>query len=99
MNAANPIWTRREAFWWYGARILVGLMLAASLLAAMVGTAHWPVVGDAPLLHYVVFLIDHGKVPYRDIVEIDMPGTYALQWAAIHWLGPGAAGWRQPWRR
>ncbi len=69
-------------------------MLVASLLAAVAGTAHWPVVGDAPLLHYVVFLIDHGKVPYKDIIEMDMPGTYALQWAAIHWLGPGAVGWR-----
>jgi hypothetical protein len=75
-------------------RAVIIFALTASVLAGAVWTAHWPVVGDAPLLHYVVFLIDHGKVPYRDIIEMDMPGTYALQWTAIHVLGPGGAGWR-----
>ena len=81
---------------WAGSivRAVVVVALSLSVLWAAIGTRHWPVVGDAPLLHYVVFLIDHGKVPYKDIVEIDMPGTYALQWTAIHGLGPGAAGWR-----
>jgi hypothetical protein len=69
-------------------------VLAASLLAAVAGTARWPIVGDAPLMHYVAFLMDHGKVPYRDVIDVNMPGTYALEWGAIHLLGPGAAAWR-----
>jgi hypothetical protein len=80
--------------WRRALRLSIVVALTASVLAAGVGTVHWPMVGDAPLLHYVAFLIDHGKVPYRDIVEIDMPGTYALEWAAIHVLGPGALAWR-----
>ncbi len=68
--------------------------LVVSLVGGALGTRHWPVVGDAPLMHYVVLLMDHGKMPYRDIVDINMPGTYALQWGAIHLLGPGAVGWR-----
>ena len=75
-------------------RWVVAVALVVSVVAGGVGTVHWPLVGDAPLMHYVVLLMDHGKVPYRDIVDINMPGTYALEWGAIHLLGPGAAGWR-----
>ena len=75
-------------------RALIAVALAASVAWAMAGTVHWPIVGDAPLFHYIAFLMDHGKVPYRDIIDINMPGTYALEWAAIHVLGPGALAWR-----
>jgi len=75
-------------------RMAVVAVLAVSVLAAVAGTAHWPIVGDAPLMHYVAFLMDHGKVPYRDVIDVNMPGTYALEWGAIHLLGPGAAAWR-----
>ncbi|MEO7029797.1 MAG: hypothetical protein ABI147_10395 [Acidobacteriaceae bacterium] len=88
LDAPSPFWAGPML------RLVIVVALSLSVLAAAVWTAHWPIVGDAPLLHYVAFLIDHGKVPYRDIVEIDMPGTYALEWAAIHVLGPGAAAWR-----
>ncbi len=77
-----------------GLRWAVAVALVASVVAAAVGTRHWPLVGDAPLMHYVVLMMDHGKVPYREIVDINMPGTYALEWVAIHGLGPGAVGWR-----
>ena len=80
--------------WVKAARWTAGILLAASVLAALAGTWHWPIVGDAPLFHYIAFLIDRGKVPYRDILDINMPGTYALQWMAIHVLGPGALAWR-----
>lgn len=75
-------------------RALLVLVLSASVLWAAIGTIHWPIVGDAPLLHYVAFLIDHGKAPYRQIIEMDAPGTYALEWTAIHLLGPGPLAWR-----
>ena len=75
-------------------RWVVAAVLVGSIAAGVVGTAHWPLVGDAPLMHYVVLLMDHGRVPYRDIVDVNMPGTYALEWAAVHVLGPGAEGWR-----
>ncbi len=75
-------------------RVLVLAALLGSVAWAVAGTLHWPIVGDAPLLHYVCFLMDHGKLPYRDVFDMDMPGTYALEWAAIHLLGPGALAWR-----
>jgi hypothetical protein len=91
VNAAHPIrWERSAA----GLRVLLVLALAVSLVWGVAGTLHWPIVGDAPLMHYVAFLLDHGKVPYREIVDINLPGTYALEWGAIHVLGPGAVAWR-----
>jgi len=91
VNATNPIrWERSSE----GLRALVVLALTGSLVWAVVGTLHWPIVGDAPLMHYVAFLLDHGRAPYTQIVDINLPGTYALEWGAIHVLGPGAAAWR-----
>ena len=75
-------------------RWLLFISLTACTLFAAIATRQWPLVGDAPLLHYVAFLIDHGKVPYREIIEMDLPGTYALEWSAIHLLGPGSLAWR-----
>lgn len=66
----------------------------ASLAVFVAGSWRWPLVGDASLFHYVAFLIDHGFVPYRQIVEINMPGTYFVHWLAIHTLGGGALSWR-----
>ena len=53
----------------------------------------WPLVHDAPLVHYVVFLMAHGFAPYRDIVEMNMPGTYIVERAVMHVFGPDAFGW------
>jgi hypothetical protein len=55
---------------------------------------HWPLVGDASLMHYVVFLMSHGAAPYRDIAEMNMPGSYLAEWAAMHIFGDGALAWR-----
>lgn len=58
-------------------------LLSAALIACavifIVITRHWPMVGDAALMHYDAFLIRHGWAPYRDFVDINMPGAY---WAS-----------------
>jgi hypothetical protein len=53
----------------------------------------WELVHDGPLLHYVVFLMDHGRAPYRDIIEMNMPGSYMAEWLVIHGLGGGSVAW------
>jgi hypothetical protein len=53
----------------------------------------WPLVHDASLIHYVVFLMDRGWVPYRDIVEMNMPGAYIAESWAMHLFGGDAFGW------
>ena len=39
------------------------VFLIGSLLTFIVSSWHWPLVGDAPLMHYVVFLMEHGRAP------------------------------------
>jgi hypothetical protein len=73
--------------------------LASTVLLLSVGwfalsTIHWPLVGDASLLHYVVFLMDHGLAPYRDIVDMNLPASYLPDWTIIHLFGPSALPWR-----
>ena len=77
---------------WYKAALCLAIL--ACVVSFVAYTWRWPLVGDAPLMHYVVFLIDHGQVPYRDIVDINMPGTYVIQGMVIHLFGGGSLAWR-----
>ncbi|HEY6448321.1 MAG TPA: hypothetical protein VIY53_17815 [Acidobacteriaceae bacterium] len=72
------------------------LALALVILAALlvIDTLHWPLVGDATLMHYGAFLLDHGFAPYRQIVDINLPGGILTDWTVIHLFGPGALAWR-----
>src|ERR1700733_12158037 len=72
----------------------VGIFLFACTLTFCIRTMNWPLVGDASLIHYVAFLIDHGFKPYRDILDLNMPGSYLIDWMVIHILGAGALGSR-----
>ncbi len=74
------------------AALAAGLVGCAAFLA--VDTLHWPLVGDAAVMHYGAFLLGHGFAPYRQIVDINLPGCFPLDWAAIHVFGAGALGWR-----
>ena len=53
--------------------------------------AHWPLVHDEPVVHYIVFLMSRGFAPYRDIADMQMPGSYITDWVMIHVLGPNVA--------
>ncbi len=76
------------------ARLLLSLFLAAALVFFVVRTLHWHWMFDESIMHYVNFLIDHGKVPYRDIIDLNLPGAYFLDGWAIHIFGSGDFGWR-----
>jgi hypothetical protein len=77
---------------------LVRLGLAASLslstLLALVWSWHWPLVGDASLIHYISFLIERGWAPYRNLGDMNMPGSFLIELAAMHLFGMGARAWR-----
>jgi len=73
------------------------LISAASvaLLAYLVwGSRGWPVIHDAPLMHYIAWLIDQGAVPYRDAFDMNLPGVYLLHLAVLRLGGPGDLSWR-----
>lgn len=68
--------------------------LTACVLSFAVHTIHWPLVNDPAQLSYFCFLMDHGRAPYRDITELNMPGILLTNWTVMHTLGPGPLAWR-----
>jgi hypothetical protein len=54
----------------------------------------WPLVGDSALIRYVVFLLGRGKAPYSQIVDINLPGSYLLEYLAMKCFGWDALGLR-----
>jgi hypothetical protein len=83
--------SNHQTSWLEGAFLVILAVLSIFFIAK---TLHWPLVGDASLVHYVVFLMQHGRAPYRDIVDINMPGMYLIDWAVIKTLGGGSLAWR-----
>lgn len=74
--------------------LLLIVPLLASVCCAVYYSLHWPLVGDASLMHYVVFLLSRGAKPYREIVDVNLPGSYLFEAAAMRLFGWGALGWR-----
>ena len=68
---------------------------SALLLAYLVWASRgWPLIHDAPLMHYVAWLVAGGAAPYRDIFDMNWPGVYLLHGAVLRLLGPDDAAWR-----
>lgn len=75
-------------------RFVLAASLTCSALLYVPFTWHWPLVGDASLIHYIAFLIERGWVPYRQLGDMNMPGSFLIELAAMHLYGPGALAWR-----
>lgn len=78
---------------------LAGTLVLLGCVAAFLWISRaWPLVNDAALMDYVVFLMRHGMAPYREINDINLPGAYVPQWlltalaTALHL--PQAVVWR-----
>jgi len=72
----------------------LGAVLIICAIASVLWSWHWPLVGDASLMHYVVFLMHHGSIPYRNIVDVNLPGSYLAEAAAMRIFGWGSLAWR-----
>ncbi len=83
--------TSRLADWLVALACVVAAVSCALALAA---AWRWPLVGDAALMRYVVFLLHAGCAPYREIIDINLPGSYFVEWCAMHVFGAGAHGLR-----
>ena len=65
------------------------------LLAYLIwGSRAWPLIHDAPLMHYVAWLVDQGAVPYRDVFDMNLPGVYLLHLTVLRVGGAGDGAWR-----
>jgi len=79
------------------ARSVRGLLIAALLASfayMVVISVHWPMLADAPAMRYINFMIDHGFAPYRDLPDLNMPGSYFSDQLAVFLFGPSDLGWR-----
>lgn len=77
--------------------VLIGILglLTLLLLLELILSLNWRMQHDAPLLHYVAFLIDkHGFIPYKDVFETSMVGTILFHLAIGKLLGYGDFAFR-----
>lgn len=69
-------------------------LLTISCGYAILHSLSWPLTLDPPLMHYIALRILSGDVPYKDIFDMNLPGTYLLHMLVIKVFGPGDYGWR-----
>jgi hypothetical protein len=83
MNVIHQTHTGIPSLGTMKAAISIVVLGGASILALVlvVSSLQWQYVHDLPTLLYVGWMIDHGAVIYRDIFDVNMPGTYFLMWA------------------
>ena len=75
-------------------RVALAASLSLSALLYFAWSWRWPLVGDASLMHYMGWLIERGWAPYRDFGDMNMPGSYLIELAAMHLFGMGDLAWR-----
>lgn len=70
------------------------LVLLAAVTVFAFSTWRWPLFWDAQVFRYVNFLVAHGWHPYRDIVDMNLPGSYLADYLVLHTLGASDLAWR-----
>ncbi len=80
--------------WLHWVKLAFALWLTALVIACLVLTRHWPLVNDGALQHYISFLMDSGLAPFRQISDMNLPGSLMIDWTVVHTLGGGPVAWR-----
>ena len=75
-------------------RIALALSMLLSTALFILWSWRWPLIGDAALIHYIGFLIERGMPPYRVLGDMNMPGSFLLEMAAMKVYGGGDLAWR-----
>ncbi len=75
-------------------RMLCVLTLLAGAVCYVLFTLHWQWMWDTSVMHYIAMALKRGKVPYKDINDINMPGAYLMERLGIGLYGGGDLGWR-----
>ncbi len=77
---------------------LVAVFLLGCFAASVWATRHWPLVNDPALMHYVVFLMERGMAPYRQIGDYNLPGAYAPEWFSMQAASALHVSYAAMWR-
>lgn len=75
-------------------KVVAVLWFVAFVVVFYLTTPYWHFENDASLIRYAIFLISKGFAPYRQIVDINLPGAYLLDWLTLHLFGSGILGLR-----
>ena len=86
-GTTEPLWLQRS-------KLAVVLWLITLVVVCLILTRHWPLVNDGALQHYISFLTDTGLAPYRQIADMNLPGSLLIDWTVLHTLGGGPMAWR-----
>ena len=72
------------------------VLSASAALGAWLGwrSLGWPLIHDAPIMHYIAWVISLGGVPYRDAFDMNLPGVYLIHWTILSIGGRGDVAWR-----
>jgi len=73
---------------------LFNLPLAAAAGLLLWRSLDWLLVGDAAIFHFIAGQMQMGAVPYRDIIDINMPLIYFIHVAAVAIGGMSDVAWR-----
>lgn len=72
----------------YSTTYLILSLLTIVFLVKLVQSFGWRLHFDTAVMHYIAYLInEHGFAPYRDIFDINMPGSYLVHMAVGKLLG------------
>lgn len=76
--------------------LLIGitLLILSAVCILIVHSRSWPLIWDCAMFHYVAWLITEGLVPYRDIFDVQFPGTYIIHILITKIPGSGDVQWR-----
>ncbi len=77
--------------------ILAGVatfLLAGILIVALWDSRDWPYIHDTSLMLYAGWCLGEGAAPYRDLFDMNMPGTYLAMQALGAWFGWSDVGVR-----
>ena len=75
-------------------RVTFFAVLLGALAYYMYFSWHWPILRDTSIMHYVVFLMDHGLKPYQQITDNNLPGAYIMERWGMTLFGRGDLAWR-----
>ena len=74
-------------------RLVLTSFICAALYFSVVSW-RWRLAIDSPVMHYVVFLMQHGLKPYSQISDNNLPGAYFAEAVGMRLFGPDDLGWR-----